>query len=126
MNLCSILRYHPATPIYARTARDTSYSRYTRRIKYRPIGISSIFRDRQTDMDLCETQATAEHYRVPRGTLLKFIWRRHHLYKKIRSILLEVPVWTHLTHKLHQSMCIIDASHMNCRARLSIANFGSL
>ena len=33
MNLCSILHYHPATPTYARTARDTSYSRYTRRIK---------------------------------------------------------------------------------------------
>ena len=126
MNLCSIPHYHPATPTYARTARDTSYSRYTRRIKYRLIGISSIFRDRQTDMDLCETQATAEHYRVPRGTLLKLIWRRHHLYKKIRSILLEVPVWTHLTHKLHQSMCKINASHTNFSARLSIANFGSL
>ena len=127
MNLCSILHYHPATPTYARTARDTNYSRYTRRIKYRLIGISSIFRDRQTDMDLRETQATAEHYRVPRGTLLKFIWRRHHLYKKIRSILLEVPVWTHLTHKLHHSMCIINASHTNFfSARLSIANFGSL
>ena len=95
-------------------------------LKYRLIGISSIFRDKQTDMDLCETPATAEYYRVPWGTLLKFIWRRHHLYKKIRSILLEVPVWTHLTHKLHHSMCKINASHTNFSARLSIANFGSL
>ena len=127
MNLCSILHYHPAPPTYARTARDTSYSRYTRRVKIPASRYLVDFQGQtQTNKDLCETQATAEHYRVPRGTLLKLIWRRHHLYKKIRSILLEVPVWTHLTHKLHHSMCKLSASHTNFNARLSIANFGSL
>ena len=83
MNLCSIPNHHPVTPTYARTARDTRYGGYTRRVKIpasrylvAPQGQT------QTDKDLCETQATAKHYRVPRGTLLKCIWRRHHLYKK--------------------------------------------
>ena len=46
MNLCSIPNHHPVTPTYARTARDTRYGGYTRRVKYQLLGISSPLKDR--------------------------------------------------------------------------------
>ena len=68
MNLCSIPNYHPVTLAYARIARDTRYSGYTRRRKYRLLGISSIFRtdtDRQGPMCIINvshtTLALAKH-----------------------------------------------------------------
>ena len=126
MNLCSIPHYHPATPTYARTARDTSYSRYTRRVKYRLLGISSIFRNRhrqtRTYVKLKLLLSITEYREGPCWSSFGGVTT---CTRKLVSDLLEVPVWTQWAHKLHHSMCIINVLHTIFSARLASQILGA-